>query len=136
MLTALSGIELPVLPRFQCYKPKTKYVRHDLPASFSAPGELDLCMLPYDEYEEYEETEMSLVEETLRELASCDDESCGSLHVFLGGSGCGKTKALLDICRKRHSLYLDMSHLKSVHADIQEMYSNMNDACNVSEVYF
>lgn len=152
LMHSLGEIEIPQIqyPRPN-YVPKSKYLKSDLPTMVSTTT-LDLRMLPYDIYateerKEVQETQMEqeiqikqetqmehepqvetqVVQETLQNIAECDNLPYANPHVFLAGHAFGKTKSLFDIARHRYTLMLDLS--AKHHTDVMEMLQRFHTIC-------
>jgi hypothetical protein len=113
-------------PPSKLYIPKGPYVASGLPAAINRDNCLDLTRLPGDLDDETAQSKV--VQELITAFSNADriPDALVDGHLLLGGTGCGKTKALLDVAGLRYSILFDAS--SAMQLDVHDMICNIKIA--------
>jgi hypothetical protein len=104
-LCKCSGIESLEIPQLLLYKPKSEYIRPDLPSAIKSEGTtLDLRLL--DGHLDDPNTKSPVLMSICKSLSKPPQVVCDP-QLLLGGHGFGKTKTLFDILKINYGLFLD-----------------------------
>jgi hypothetical protein len=123
ILVSFSSLENCTIPTVLNYKPKSKYLKEDLPCKPGNEKVLELRLLSGDLDDPSAKSEST--DKVLKEFENSDGLSFANPIFLLAGHGFGKTKTIFDVAGERFTILLDASEEKLV-ADIRAMISEVD----------